>query len=253
MPQSLTPPDGTRPDSNQPATAVIALGALIRDLGNVGATNVVGHYDALLRYARQYIKNCRKCDMRCHPELKRCGYSSEATGLVRDKNNKRYCISASTDFKHGRLGLEIERGTWAVWPKRALDLRIDGQPPAKLSSVAGVLPGHLYTAIVDGAKILPANLRESYSGLCLAGRTAGETASRKAYSSIRFRCAGVEYDLPDLLTIQGWSASTTVSRVMFFNARTEQPDSCNFPPALGRTDQAASNSRSQFGSSAFCD
>ena len=58
------------------AAGLVALGALIRDLGSDSTTNVGGHYDALLRYARQYIKSCRDCDMRCHPELKRCGYSS---------------------------------------------------------------------------------------------------------------------------------------------------------------------------------
>jgi hypothetical protein len=214
------------------ATGLIALGALIRDLGNSIATNVGGHYDALLRFARQYIKSCRDCDMRCHPELKRCGYSREATGLVRDKNKKRYCISESTDFAHGRLAITIERGTWAVWPKRAIDLRIDGQPPLRLVRATGTLPGHAYAAIVDGATIFPDNLRESYSGLCLAGRAAGATASQIAYASIRFRCGGIEYGLPDPLTIHGWSSSTAVSRMSFFNARTEQLDTDASLPAL---------------------
>ena len=98
------------------AAGLIALGALIRDLGNNTATNVGGHYNALLRYARQYIKSCRDCDMRCHPELKRCGYSYEATGLVRDKNNKRYCVSESTDFNQGRFIVAIERG----WKPRGM-------------------------------------------------------------------------------------------------------------------------------------
>src|SRR5262245_9630655 len=190
------------------AAGLIALGALVRDLGNNAATNVGSHYDALLRFARQYISSCRDCDMRCDPELKRCGYSREATGLVRDKDNKKYCISESTDFNNGRLVVAIERGTWAVWPKRALDLRIDGQPPPRLSNAAGALPVDAYAAIVDGAKILPHNLHESYSGLCLAGRAAGETASYRACSSIRFLCTDVEYSLPDLLTIQEWSSST---------------------------------------------
>jgi hypothetical protein len=173
------------------AAGLIALGALIRDLRNNTATNVGGHYDALLRYARQYIKSCRNCDMRCKPELKRCGYSSEATGLVRDKNKKLYRISESTDFEHRRLVVAIERGTWAVWPKRATDLQIDGQPRPRLISAAGVLPAHAYTAIINGAVIYPDNLRESHSGLCLAGRVAGEIASQKAFASVRFRFANI--------------------------------------------------------------
>jgi hypothetical protein len=78
------------------AAGLIALGALIRDLGNDTATNVNGHYEALLRYARQYLRSCHKCEVRCHPEERRCGYMHEATGLLRDKNGKRYRISELT-------------------------------------------------------------------------------------------------------------------------------------------------------------
>jgi alpha/beta hydrolase fold len=48
----------------------------------------------------------RDCQMRCHPDLKLCGYSHQATGLVRDKDRKSYWISPSTDFDQNRLVLE---------------------------------------------------------------------------------------------------------------------------------------------------
>jgi hypothetical protein len=219
------------------AAGLIALGALIRDLGNDTATNVNGHYEALLRYARQYIKSCRNCEMRCHPEQRRCGYMHEAIGLIRDKDGKRYRISELTDFDHKCcLVLAIDRGKWLILPNRALDLRIDGEPPTRLISAAAGLPPHPYIAIVDGAKIIPSNLRETYSGLCLAGRVSGENDSRKVCDSIRFRCCDNEYSLSDLLTIQDWSASSTVSRVIFFNARTEKFDTHTFSPALAVAD-----------------
>jgi hypothetical protein len=218
--------------SDSAAAGLIALGALVRDLASDSATNVTGHYDALLRHARQYIKNCRDCDMRCQPESKRCGYFSEATGLVRDKNNKAYRISEATDFKNKQLVLSIDRGTWTVWPKRALDLQIDGHPRPRLINAAGALPADAYASIVTGAKICPKTIRESYSGLCFAGRSAGEAASRKACASIRFRCNDIDYDLPELLTIQGWAPSSSVSRMSFFNARTEVADTNAISPAL---------------------
>jgi hypothetical protein len=205
------------------AAGLIALGALIKDLGRDTATNIGGHYDALLRYGRQYVESCRTCDVRCHPELKRCGYSSEATGLLRDKGKKLYRISGATDFENEkRLVVAIERGSWIVFPKRALDLQIDGEPPPRLIGSAGALPGSAYAQIVEGTQIISTNLCESYLDLCLAGRVAGETASREACAAIRFRCADSDHGLVDLLTIPGWSSSRTVSRMNFFNARTEQ-------------------------------
>ena len=82
------------------AAGLIALGALIRDLGNPNANDVDGHYDALLRYARQYLGYCRDCTMRCQPELKGCGYAAEVTGLVRDKYKNPHQVAEISDQSH---------------------------------------------------------------------------------------------------------------------------------------------------------
>jgi hypothetical protein len=215
------------------APGLIALGALIRDLGCDTATNVGGHYDALLRYARQYIESCLYCDARCHPELKHCGYSSEATGLLRHKGKKLFRIISTINVAGNQgLVLSIERGTWTVFRGAATDLQIDGEPPLRVANTAGVLPERVYTQIVEGAKVVTANLAESYSGLCFAGRIAGKAASHEVCASIRFRAHGVEYNLPELLTIQGWCTSKGVSRMGFFNARTGQFDGQACSPAL---------------------
>ncbi|CAN5483400.1 hypothetical protein BH20ACI3_BH20ACI3_39660 [soil metagenome] len=94
------------------------------------------------------------------------------------------------------------------------------------------LPKQVYDVIVGSAPIVAINLQRSFSGLCLAGRVAGETASYEAYASIRFRINNIEYGLSDLLTVQGWDQFSEISRMTFFNARTQQVDRGLYAPAL---------------------
>ena len=211
---------------------LVALGAMIRDLSSPNADDVHGHYDALRRYARQYLESCRICDMRCEPELKGCGYTSEATGRVRYMGGHLYIVSEKTDFIAGNIwffGQGVNR--W-LNPRYATDWQIDGEPPPQLIDHMRALPEQVYTAIVDGAQVIPDNLRRSFSGLCLAGRVAGQAATREAYASIRFRVGDIEYGLPDLLTVYGWHQCSEVSRITFFNARTQQIDRGAYAPAL---------------------
>jgi hypothetical protein len=214
------------------AAYFIALGALIRDLGHRDATDVFGHYKALLRFARQYLDDCKSCEVRCQPETKRCGYAGEAAGLLRDKNRKQYLVSQCTDFRTNSLKVEIKNGVWQVGPKRALDLQIEGQPRARLADSAGALSAEPYRALLPEAPVVETNLRESYSGLCLAGRATGKAASQKVCAAIRFQNGASEHTLPQLLTIQGWTEQINISRMSFFNCRTEQLDSYALPPAL---------------------
>ncbi len=226
------------------ASGLIALGALIRDLGNPRANDLEGHYDALLRYARQYLESCQNCDVRCNPGPRRCGYTREATGLVRhiandrrdEKRKKRvYQRSDRTDLKAGRLVLsrpEAGNLTWWPDPQCASELQIDGEPSPEIKDDAGALFGEMYLQIIEGAPIFSENLRRSFSGLCLSGRVAGEAATRRVLESVRFRFSVGDFDLPHLLTVHHWSASDTVSRLTFYNARTEQFDRRVTAPAL---------------------
>jgi hypothetical protein len=205
---------------------------MIRDLASPNANDVDGHYDALRSYARQYLESCRICDMHCDPQSKGCGYTLEATGRVRYMGGHLYTVSEQTNLVAGNIwffGQGVDR--W-LNPRFATDWQIDGAPPPQLIDHLGALPEQVYTAIVDGAPIIHNNLRRSFSGLCLAGRIAGQTASREAYASIRFRIGDTEYGLPDLLTVYGWHQYSEVSRITFFNARTQQIDRGVYAPPL---------------------
>jgi hypothetical protein len=97
-----------------------------------------------------------------------------------------------------------------------------------------------YFGLVDGAQIVPENLRRSFSGLCLAGRGVGETATRGICGSVRFRTGNDEHTLGDLLSIHGWNASAGVSRLSFFNPRTDRFDRYGGIPGLVVADGDAS-------------
>ncbi len=222
------------------AAGLVTFGALIRDLGNPDANDIDGHFDALLRYARQYLNYCQDCSSRCHPERIGCGFASEATGWVRHQGRRRYKISEQTDLRQRHLVYSNQGGTWWQDPRHSIDWQIDGEPPIQLSNDQGVLPEDAYSQIIEMAKINPDNLRRSFSGLCLSGRATGENATREVCTSIRFRSTLGEHNLASLLTIHGWSKSSLASRITFFNARTEQVDRGASAPALVVADGNAS-------------
>lgn len=206
------------------AAGLVALGAMIRDLCDPLANDVDGHYDRLLRYARQYLHSCRPCELKCNPELARCGYSKEATGLLRSPllPHRTFQISDETNFEERQIAWIQRDGQNSCLvkqrPQHTTDYHIDDEPPPQWNTAEGELPAHLYH-FIGAAPFHPDNFRKSYSGLCLAGRTGGGNASREICASVRFCDGSGEHGLEDLITIHGWS-DRNISRVSFFNART---------------------------------
>jgi hypothetical protein len=207
------------------AAGLVTLGTLIRDFANPEANDITGHYNALVRHAQQYLKNCRDCDLKCHPEAKRCGYIAEASGKVRSERFPRraYLISDRTSLQEGRLVFSYKDKTYSPNRQFITDWYLDGHPLPQADEVQGQLPTIPYSQIIEEGQILRDNLQKTYSGLCLAGRAAGEIATRDMLASIRFCQNTAEFRLDELLTVHGWSAAS-ISRVSFFNVRTETID-----------------------------
>jgi hypothetical protein len=219
---------------DSPGAGLITLGATIRDLADPKANNLDRHYDSLLQFAKQFLGSCSTCTLNsCDPETKHCGYVREATGNVRSSSNPRgtYKISNSTNFEQRQIAFERNGVTVRPKPQYAVEWYIDNEAPPQWNEPTGELPLSLYPQIIERAPLLPENARKSYSGLCLAGRTTGEAASRSACSSIRFRNRASGAGLEELLTIHGWSPCS-ISRVAFFNALTESLDCSHATPAL---------------------
>ncbi len=222
------------------AAGLIALGALIRDLGRRNANDVDGHYNELLRYAKQYLENCRFCvDKDCQPELTGCGYVARVTGRLQSPLYPRmkFMISERTDFKGRQIAWQYpvgrgQSGTQYPNPQYAINWHIDGWPPVHQDIPQGQLTAAPYDQLAGNADILPENLRMTWSGLCLAGRVKGEAATQEMCTSIRFRNGTDEHELAELLTVYRWAQHRSVSRLTFFNSRTYQMDRGGVTPAL---------------------
>jgi len=211
------------------AAGLITLGALLRDLSVPDANDVDGHYDKLLQYARQFLKSCKDCNLVCYPILKQCGYAKRATGKLRSPllPHKIVEISERTNQEKRELVWIQASGKGRCFvtphPDHAKHYHIEDEPPVIWSDTTEALDGEIFQALVAGAQILAENLLRSYSGLCLAGRGTGESASRNAYSQIKFQHGAHENTLEQLLTIHGWS-NCPISRMSFFNPRTGRID-----------------------------
>jgi len=236
---------------DSPAAGLIALGSLISDLKNPRSNALDGHLDSIRNYAKQYLNYCKDCQFTpCNPEQKNCGYIKESTGWLKhnEKRNK-YRISDKSkleeirnpqtmkefiDFHTNQSWLFVEdRGSSvpiehfeqsddhrSQLRKYIFNWHIHDEPPAYLEKSERELSGSLYSKITDEVSFFPENLKRSYSGLCLAGRLAGKAKIKELCETIKIS----GYYLSELLTIQDWSSSNSISRMTFFNARTENSD-----------------------------
>ena len=65
---------------SSPGAGLIALGALIGDLGEAQANDVATHNDLVFNYARQYLEYCKECTLsKCDPIIRRCGLVTGST------------------------------------------------------------------------------------------------------------------------------------------------------------------------------
>ena len=222
---------------SSPGAGLIALGALIGDLGKVQANDLDTHNDVIFNYARQYLEYCKDCTLAiCDPIIKRCGFDSESLGVIRSvrRKNNIYRVSAETDCDKRKLVIFESRNPSAkteINQEYLINLYVDGAPPAVSPSAEAGLPESAYQGLIDEAQIHPSNLRKSYSGLVLAGRAKGSSDTKAAYGAVHFSSQNETYTLTELLAIHGW-ADSKVSRTAFFNARTEDIDHTVAQPRL---------------------
>lgn len=222
---------------DSPAAGLVALGAMVRDLGDPCANDVDAHYDKLMRYARQFLESCKSCDIKCYPNVKKCGHVKQATGRLWSPSLRGTVqISEQTDFESRRLKWILRSGRnkhciVELKPEYTKDYNIEDEPRCEWNDDACELPRWPYQALFDRVTILPENLRRSYSGLCFAGRIMGETASREVCERVLLSDGNCTYSLRQLLAIHNWSYGR-VSRMAYFNSRTRNLDRNAATPAL---------------------
>jgi hypothetical protein len=209
--------------SDSAAAGLVTLGALIGDLGRPEASDVDGHFDALLRYAKQYLSACRDCPVRCRPKERQCGYSSEATGKLRHRSGHLLGpITAFSDSQEPTIVLRRSSGTVSLHQRAGMDYSIQHEPPIQTLAGEGLDP-FPFTALMRDCSPVADNLRRTYSGLCLIGRAAGSEPTRMSYKQLQFEISAETRSLADLLTLRAWGEKR-VSRATFFNQRSGQFD-----------------------------
>ena len=222
---------------NSAAAGLLTLGAMIKDLECPTANNREQHYDSLLRFAHQYLECCKPCKLDpCDPAVKECGYLKRAEGLLKKEGQPavNYEVSSQTDFEERALTVvptNKRNLTWKPTPESALRWHVRGEPPLQISLGEGPLHEAPYRQILGAGSILDENLSTSYSGLCFANRASGAIESKCACEEIWFSGIEGDFNLAELLTIQGWS-DYGISRVARFNPRTGRIDHGSQMPSL---------------------
>lgn len=196
---------------------LVALGALRYRLSLAGADDAHSHFDRLCRLATSKPTS---------PNI----YHPEYGGPFLIKGT----------YAEGALKVEMQPPgrrkkrllRVAIFPDRAVEWQIEDEPPVMQleGDSRPYLP--IYEHLVEGSqRVIPSNLVRSDSAICLAGRVAGEIATREALSQVRFRIGNQPANLAELATVHGWS-NGAVSRLTFFNSRTEKVDRCPAPPIV---------------------
>jgi hypothetical protein len=211
-----------------PAAGLIALGAVTADLADSTANDRHRHYDTILSYARQYLHACRDCRFRCRPDIRKCGYSSEASGFLRHKDRPlaKLFVTSETDFQAKILRFSAKAdGSGAKttvqgpdW-QHIFDYYESEGIPLSLGRSAGRVDKQDFAKIFPTTDFFEPNLSTSYSSLCFAGGASGQTASQGEMEFFCFK-GDKPKSLASLLPIHGWdNGSTELSRLIYFNTR----------------------------------
>lgn len=207
--------------SDSAAAGLVTLGAMRKCLELDDANDLGSHFQRIVSLARN---GTRGIFLR-HAE--RAG-RYEIDGVDNNGNLWVKKVPVTTGLR-----ISITRNSSVAW-------RFDGEAPVAVLHGRTLPNATFYEHLVrQGGTIKASNLAESDSGICLAGRSMGESSTKNSMAAIRFRDNGCETDLRQLLTVQNWMPGT-ISRVMFFNARTDEFDRGSGRPHLVIADGDAS-------------
>jgi len=187
------------------AAGLLTLGLMRKCMELDDANDVGAHHQRLVELARTRPTDVVLRHLKRPGRFVFDGFNANGDPMVRklkDRNRQRVNIHRST----------------------AMNWRLDDEAPVAIIEGQQVPNAQFYKQLIaEGGEIRAANLSESHSNVCLAGRATGEAPTKCWMTDIRFRDNGYEVDLSQLLTVQNWTPGT-ISRVRFYNARTETFD-----------------------------
>lgn len=199
----LWPDDGTRrigvvsTPCDSAAAGLIALGALVRRLGEPEANDLGSH--------KRRIRDLRP------------GHK----GTLRRNGDRRHYVVQRRD-PDGSIWLEdTSKGVRLKFlDYHASDWYFDGEAPIEVKPGDELPWFALYKALLPHEpRILEPNLRFSDSSIVLAGRSAGRTAQAEVLGELWFQVAESRSSLLTLLSLQDHQPPRTVSRIRYLNPR----------------------------------
>lgn len=209
-----------------PVAGLVALGAVAADLCDANANDKSRHFDSLLGFARQYLTACKTCIYRCKPNLRKCGYNTESTGILRNINipRNKYYVQPTTDFlkKDLRINSKLDGtgvGTGFYTPDGVDKYYLDEGVPLSQGRFTTRFDTQPFEQIFPNLNFNKDNLTTSYSALCFAGIASGEIVTQKEFMNFMFKIGGGK-SLSTLLPIYGWdNGNTELSRIIYYNSR----------------------------------
>lgn len=209
------------------AAALVALGAMIRELTSQDSEHILSYWDSIVRQTNQYYQHCNNCHDLCNPEKKGCGFVAHATNKIRDSRRNRQISTIQPNTNSEKIEIlsrNIKTTIMRKTPYPISYFQIDGGAPYCALNDSGKINLEPYQVICPTAILNHANLSISSSAVCLSGTVMGKEDSMRKYGSLRFQISEKVYTLFELLTIKEWSDQCSISRMTFYNSRTQTID-----------------------------
>ena len=219
------------------AAGLIVLGAMRRCLEDATANDIALHITRIEKDFIAYSQNCQELcpSSECDTKKVGCGLAQRIPNVLRNEDECgrfEFHRKDSTGVWVRKVQPLPKHYAVSITPGSASGWYFEGEAPVQVSTGEHLPFQPIYDELVPNAgPILDANLLRSYSGVCLAGRVAGESRTRSILADIRFGVAGEVAQLDTLSTVHAWNPGTA-SRVSFFNSRTGQVDRTTARPVL---------------------
>lgn len=212
---------------DSPGAGLIALGALRGYLEDADANDIELHRQRILDEDKKALDSRKVLLHRLH-----------------GKDNFRYGGKDSDDHdvivQIPRAGKTALKNPPKYITFNFRDVYFEGEPCLEVNTGNELPYGEIYRDLIEhGGDVMESNLKKTFSGVCLAGRTMGENKTREIMSSIRFHSETQTSHLDKILSVHDWSCET-ISRLSFFNSRTKKMDRKLVSPQLVVADGDAS-------------